>query len=130
MKPNMKFTMNRDVNVTSRFGHSIAFKKGKATLVPSEMAHEVLAMGGVPDSVDKIAFDDQQTRVHYEPSSEVERQARISEALEAIETRAKREEFAANGAPKTKTVSEMLGFEVSSKEVTELWMQRNRSRNA
>jgi hypothetical protein len=118
----MKYTMNRNVTVSSRFGHAIAFVKGEAAHVPPEMAHEVLAAGGVPEDIEKVAFADQSAdKSGVSPTDPKERSGMIAMALLDIEKAAHRDDFSATGVPKVKPVEKLLGFEVSAKEIAELW---------
>lgn len=123
----MKYTMNRDVTVSSKLGHSVAFVKGEPTFVPAEMAHEVLAAGGVPDDMDKVAFPDQGQKPAGTPTDPAARTGMIRLALADIAARNQREQFGANGTPKVKAVEHALGFEVTGKEINELWAEHNQA---
>jgi len=121
----MKFTLPRNLTVSSVSGHSIAFKKNEPTYVPKSMHHEVLAIGAQPADakVEDIEFDDQAKGPEkVAPVDPAERNELIKMALADIKTRNVRDEFTATGKPKAKVVATALGFEVAAREIDELWL--------
>ncbi len=116
------FTMNRDVTIASKSGHSIAFVAGVPVHVPKAMHHEVLAAGGVPADPDAVEHEDQNKRPAGEaPSDPDERKEMIIMALNDVKARNEREDFTSAGQPKAKVIEKTLGFLVPSAEIAELW---------
>lgn len=127
--PIMKFKLNRDLTIVSRFGHAVAFVKGEETHVPAEMAHEVIALGAVAVEGD-VQFADQTVKASTEPNSPVERTDLIKLALADIEARGNRDDFGSTGTPKVKVVEALLKFDVTGKEIGELWSAHLQAKDA
>jgi hypothetical protein len=115
-------TLNRNLTLTSLYGHSVRFAKGEAANVPPIMFAEALAIGaefadgeGLPPPVETEA------NVPVDP---IERDARILAAVLAIAERNDNKEFTASGHPKANVVSRQAGFEVSPKDVAKAWQRR------
>lgn len=115
----MYFIMNRDHTVTSTSGHVIQFKKGQATFVPPSLHRAAIAAGATAHD-GEVEFEPKGAKT-VEPADPAERKEALLMILGAIKERDAREDFTASGQPKTKVVETMAGFEVSSREIGELW---------
>lgn len=111
----MKFVLNRDKILASVMGHTIAFKKGEPTHVPRECANEALAIGAIPE--EEIVDNE---RPSYPTDPEV-RKAAIFEVFEKIILTNNPDDFTAGNAPRTQSVSRMLGWDVTSSERDLVW---------
>ena len=123
----MKFVMTRDHTVASTAGYAIEFKAGVPAHVPRAMHREVVAAGAVATDGDEVEFETK-PKAAGSPDDAIERAEMIKMALADILERNVREEFTATGVPKIKGVEKMVGFEVSSREVGELWTEMNQAK--
>ena len=73
----MKYSLNRNHTLNTTTGHTIAFKKGELTHVPTEAVAAVLAIGGVPET-------DAPETIHLskEPTNPAVRKAMLMAAIE------------------------------------------------
>jgi len=113
----MKFVLNRDRVVVSTMGHSVSFKRGVPTHVPSDMHAEVIGAGAVPE--DDLPEDSTPKADH--PTDPAEREAAIFEAFEALVLRNDSADFTAGGSPKESVVNAAVGFKVPAKEREAAW---------
>ena len=118
----MKFTLNRDKVVSSRYGHAVEFKKGEATHVPPEMYAEVQAIGAQPD--EDLNLDADGPKGSIEPNDPLRRRAAMGLAFEALVLRNQREDFTASGAPHNAVLAKELGWNaVHAQERDEAWQE-------
>ena len=115
------FTLNRNLTIHSKLGHSIRFAKGEPTWVPHLLIEEVLAVGAVPaDGEAGIA----EVEVPKQPElSDQDRGQAILAAVELVAEGNVRTDFTAGGTPKASAVSRVTGFEVFTREVNIAWQE-------
>jgi hypothetical protein len=113
----MKFILNRDRNVASLMGHTVAFKKGEPTHVPPEMYADVIAAGAVPE--EELTEKDV-PKPDY-PTDPAEREAALFEAFETLALRNNSGDFTAGGVPREGVLEKAVGFKVSAKEREAAW---------
>lgn len=121
----MKFKMNRNFTVASRAGHTIAFVKDEPTYVPPALHREVVAAGGVACD-GEVEFESKEKAVTA-PSDPAERAELIAMACADIKKRDDRADFTASGTPKTKAVEAIVGFDISAKELADVWTAMNQA---
>lgn len=116
----MKFIMHRDRVITG-FGHAIEFKKGEPTYVPPELRREVVEKGGEPADGSELP-DDQVKKGPAEPDDPTERAEQLRTAIESLVEGGVREDFTAAGAPHTKSLTALLGWQPTAQERDEAWL--------
>jgi len=121
----MKFALHRNLTVSTPLGHSIEFKKGVLTYVPPEAHDAVVAVGAIPE---EELPEPQVDSGSAEPADPKERRDAVYAAFEKIILRNVREDFAASGSPSAKALNDVLGWPLSAKERTSMWVQFNNSR--
>lgn len=109
----MHFILNRDLNLASITGHSVAFKKDEPTFVPPPMWNEVKALGAEPTEDLPV---DANAPISIAPTEQAERDLAIKEAIEALTLKNDREDFGAGGKPHLKPLSDFVGWTVNAKE--------------
>lgn len=112
------FVLNRDYVLRTTLGHSIAFKKGVPTFVPTIIERQAVAIGA--ECIDKEVkmLDDEKVVIELSPE---ERREKILAAFAMLEARNGREDFTGNGQPSVKAVEREVGFDTDRAEITELW---------
>jgi hypothetical protein len=115
----MKFTLNRNHVLQSVLGHSIAFKKGEPTHVPSDLWDAALGIGAQPeDEMPEAMAEDTK-----EPLDLKQRKAAIFAGFDAMVAANKRESFMGTGAPHIKAIAAQIGFVVDANERDTLWQE-------
>lgn len=114
--------LNRDLVHHSIYGHSFGVKKDVPFNVPDICVREFLAMGAMP--ADNKPLIHAPPVVPADPTDPGERREHILKAFDAIKKRGNREDYAATGLPRAEAVSEIVGFKVTTKEVTSAWVAR------
>lgn len=115
----MKFQLHKNLTVTGRTGHSIAFVKGELVHVPKEMHQDVIAVGAIPES--ELPEDEVKRQ---EPTlSADERKEMIFAAFTTLVEKNQREAFTGNGSPHARCVTEITGFTVDAKERDLAWAE-------
>lgn len=117
----MKFTMNRSRNV-SGFGHSIDFVKGEPMHVPPELYALVIAAGAVSED-ENFDVEPPKSKLPTAPADPTARKEAILEAIELLVSTNESTNFTAGGAPHTKALEGILGWEVGAKERDTLWVE-------
>lgn len=113
--------LNREFTLMSLAGRAINFHKNEPVWVPPECVGEALAIGaqGVDEQLNILAPAEL-------PPVELtldERKALIKEAFIDVIAQNKREAFTAQGVPSAPAISELLGFDVPSKERDIAWTE-------
>lgn len=115
------FVLHRNHVHASRMGHVIAFKKGDPTYVPPECRKEVVQIGAIPvDEEGQVDLLDPE-KVEVLPLSAEERQEQLLVAFALLEERNRRRDFTGQGLPSLTALAGIIDFEVSKKEVEDLW---------
>ncbi len=116
----MKYIMNRDVTVTSTFGHTIHFKKDVPVQVPPALRTLVQERGGIPAEGETVHED-----APKKPAAPqgAERLEILVLAIEDMVAKNERGDFGANSLPTVKALSREVGFDVDSRERDEAWKQ-------
>lgn len=116
---NAEFVLNRDFTLTTIFGHSVEFKKGVPVRVPPIIQADARAIGAVPvgdsEGVDLVP------EAKADPVPDADRAVLILQAIEQIVEKDDRDDFTATGKPTTGAVSAIVGFKVSSQDLTPIW---------
>jgi hypothetical protein len=116
----MNFTLNRNFNLRTKFGHIISFRKGEPTHVPPVCYEDAIAIGAEPEDPSKVQMPEEITDLPKPPEG-MERNRTIREAMLKLEKRNQRGDFTAGGAPHAKVLSGLVGFEVDPRERDQIW---------
>lgn len=120
VKPNL-MVLQRDYNLGSKTGLSIAFRAGVPVHVPPRVVPEAVAIGAVmADGTDPGVLQGER-KVVQAPSDPAERAKQIKAAFEIVIEKNDREDFSAAGTPTAVAVSREVGFRVPDKEVKQVW---------
>jgi len=115
------FILHRTHTHSSRMGHIISFVKGEPTYVPPECRREVMQIGAIPvDSESRIDLLDP-VKMEPLPLSGEERREQLCAAFALLEERNHRRDFTGQGLPSLTALANIVDFEVSKKEVEDLW---------
>lgn len=112
----MKFTMQRDRVVVSKFGRAFEFEKGVPLHVPPMCHEEVIAQGAVPE--EDIVEEDKKPPGAPQGT---ERAEAIAAAIKKMVLKGERDEFTAAGSPHAGSLSALVGFSVDAKERDAAW---------
>lgn len=112
----MRFTMQRDRTVVSKFGRSFGFIKGEPLHVPDMCWEEVMAAGGVSEE----ELPDPAIPVSTVPQG-APRALAIAEAIKVMVLKGERNDFNASGMPQAGVLSQIAGFAVDAKERDLAW---------
>ena len=115
------FVLHRNYTHSSRMGHVITFKKGEATFVPPECRREVMQIGAIPADSESAPDLLDPVKVEPLPLSAEERQEQLIAAFTLLEERNHRRDFTGQGLPSLTALGNIIDFEVSKKEVEDLW---------
>lgn len=115
------FTLNRNHTLSTTKGHSVNFKKGERTWVPSLIMQEAMACGAIPETPVDILPEESERIV----LTDAARKEKIFAAFEKLLLRSNRGDFSASGQPHPKKLDELLGFEVDTKEREIMWHAYN-----
>ena len=108
--------LNRTHNLATIYGHSIQFTKGEPVLVPPSVQGPALAIGA--EFVDGLpAIEEVVNTGPVEPQDLAERADAVLVAVRAVLDKNDVEDFTAGGIPKEGSVSKILGWRTSSKDV-------------
>lgn len=116
----MKFTMRRD-RVIVGLGHAIEFTKDVPTYVPPELRKLVYESGGEPADANAV-IDEPVKSNPGEPQDPEERREQLLEAIAALVEGGNRDDFTAAGAPHTKALTGLLGWQPTAQERDEAWL--------
>lgn len=117
-KKQPKLVLNRNHILTTRYGHSIRFIKGKPIHVPRLAYNEAIGIGAVPeDGGDPNVLDDETK--NDAPVDPIERGEKINAAILGLMDTNDRDDFTASGSPKVDAVAKKVGFKVDQREVQE-----------
>lgn len=109
----MHFILNRDLELASKLGRSVSFKKDQPTFVPPQLHKEVMALGAEPTEDMPV---DPAAAVSKAPEDQEVRDAAIEDAIKALTLKNQREDFGAGGKPNLKPLSDFVGWTVNAKE--------------
>lgn len=112
----MKFIMQRDRIVVSKFGRAIEFLKGVPTHVPEMCWDECQAQGAVPEDDLPVT----EAPVSNEPQG-AERARIIADSIKTLVLRGQRDDFTASGSPSPGALSQVAGFPIDAKERDISW---------
>lgn len=115
----MKFTLARNLTISTSSGHAVEFKKGVPTYVPPDARSEVMQRGAVPEEdipEDEVSGTDV-------PADPAERVKAVFAAFDIIVKRNRREDFGAGGAPNGKVVNDELKWPLASKDRATFWQE-------
>ena len=112
----------RAFRLASTTGHVIEFEARTPRYVPEAAVPEAMAAGCVPADDAAIPFYDDLSRAKVEFQGDI-RRSMIYLAVKMIAEANVTKEFDGGGTPKTAVISDRLGFEVSRKEVVDVYQQ-------
>lgn len=118
----------RTFRLATTRGHVIHFQAKKPKFVPDEIAAEAMAAGCVPTKDADAPFIDDLSRSKVEFQGDIRR----SVLLLAVDVLAKENDsknFSGAGIPKIKVLSDRLGFDVTTSEVTAVWQEYMGAKN-
>jgi hypothetical protein len=116
------FKLNRNFALSTTKGHSVNFKKGERTWVPTLIISEAMAIGAVPeDPKDVEAVEAPEVKV----LTDERRKAAIFAAFEKLMLRSQRGDFTASGQPHPRKLEDILGFDMIQREREALWEEYN-----
>lgn len=124
-----EFVLNRDKTIIGLSGHSVRFEKGVPTFVPGALITEALSIGAERVDAAQAAGLEEPAAKDDEPQG-AEREAQVYEAFDTLMASNKREDFTAAGAPHSKALKEILGYNVDAKERDILWAKFRAERGA
>jgi hypothetical protein len=119
----IKLVTNRNITVVDTAGNAIAFKKGKPEHVPDHFIEACMSKGAIPvdeEELQKLSEEEDKFKPKDVPVG-IERKKTIVEAFEHMVKKNERGSFTANGVPKIKNLTELLKFDVDTREITALW---------
>ena len=115
-------TLQRNYALSTTKGHSVNFKKGEKTWVPTAIVSDALAIGAVPETpIDVLPEEAQKVVV-----TDAKRKEAVFAAFEKLVLRAGRGDFSASGQPHPKKLEEILGFGMPQREREILWQEYNK----
>lgn len=124
------FVSNRNLNVTSTFGHSIDFKKGEPTYVPPIMRKTCIEKGILPveeeggaEAATELLEASEKVKLNIPPEDADERKGMIELACRDIAKRNHARDFTGGGTPSAVAVTATLGWKVDQKEVKDVWVE-------
>lgn len=112
----------RNFRLASTTGHVIQFEARVARDVPDVLVPEAMAAGCVPTDETDIPFHEDLSRAKIEFQGDIRRSMLFLAVKLVAETNAAKD-FDGGGVPKVKTISDRLGYEVSRKELIDIWQQ-------
>lgn len=121
----MMFTLDRDLTVVSRMGHSIAFVANQPTHVPDECSSEVIAVGARPSDADAAAQQGTDAALAPPPAEMDSRASSIEAAIREMMLRNTDGDFTAQGVPNAKVLSGLVGWKVELEERDAIWAKLN-----
>lgn len=125
-----KLVTNRNVTLTSIYGHSIAFRAGVPTHVPPIVYQECLALGAIPEDGVPVDPDAGRPVVGASPTDPGIRTTDIRKAIDILMGRNERGDFTAAGQPSIAAVSKIVDYKVSSKEIASAWQDLHDEKGA
>lgn len=116
-----QFTLHRNFILRTTKGHAIQFKKGQPTNVPPVIVPDAVAIGAIPvdSSVDVLGAEEKEQI----PLTPAERKEIVFKAFDTMKGRSERLDFTASGLPNAKRLPALTGFEVTSKERDDYWVE-------
>jgi len=116
-----EFTLHRNFLLRTTKGHTIRFEKDKPTFVPPVCVPDAVAIGAVAvEGAVDVLPDEAPEPAILTPD---QRKAKIREAIETMVARNERNDFTASGLPDLRKMNPLLGFDISSKERDDAWME-------
>lgn len=115
------FTLHRNYVLRTTKGHTISFKKNKATHVPPICISDAISIGAIPADDEVNVLGDEEPIVI--PLTPAERKAKVFDAFRTMAGREIREDFTASGVPNTKRLPALTGFDMTSKERDAYWLE-------
>jgi hypothetical protein len=122
------FKMDRDFKIAA-LGHSIQFRKGEETHVPSALHQEAMKFGAVPCDADAKLNMPKQFKKPVIPVDGDRMQA-IIKACAYLQDKNAKDDFGANGLPKVGSIKSIVDFVVSGKERDEAWVTMKKAQAA
>lgn len=117
-----RLVTNRDVVLTTVYGHSIGFKKGVPQHVPPLCFQAALAIGAIPEDGAPPTLTDENSQ-SLAPTDPAVRAEAILNAIITLVARNQREDFTAAGLPAVSAVTTEAGFKVTGKEIAAVWQK-------
>ena len=115
------FTLHRNFVLRTTKGHTIKFEKGKPTHIPPLCIPDAVAIGGVPvEGEVNVLGDEEEIKPALTPT---QRKEAMFKAFETMKGRNERLDFTASGLPNAKRIPALTGFEVTTRERDEFWME-------
>ena len=111
------FTMPRNYTL-AEYGHIVVFEKGKPQAIPPALHKHALAVGAQPS---RQLAEEEMAVPNKEPVDPVEREKAAFAGFDALKARAKRTDFNGANKPNIHALTEVLGWEIDSRERDELW---------
>lgn len=118
----------RALRLATKTGHVIRFEANTPRAVPDSAVQEAMAAGCAPANPQDAPFLDDLSRTKVEFHGDL-RRSTIFLALTSIAEKNNAKEFDGGGTPKVEVVSARLGYEVTRKEVNDLYQQFLSSKN-
>lgn len=123
------FVSNKDMFLASTLGHSLTFKKGKATHVPKALHSLAMEKGLLPCDKSGKELDlagardvvQQEPEQLVEPTDAEDRAEAILDVLKKIVARNNTRDFGGNNRPTVSAVTLALGWQTDAKEINKVW---------
>lgn len=120
----MEMVLNRNYTMATTLGHTIQFKRGVPTHVPSVLRSQAIAIGAIPaDGSDPDVLQDE-AQPNAAPADPMDRIDAVRRAIESIVRRNERLDFTAAGIPTVAAVSQAAGWKVQAREIAHEWQAR------
>lgn len=120
----MQMVLNRNYTMATTLGHTIQFKRNTPTHVPPQLRSQAIAIGAVPaDGSDPDVLQDE-VQANAAPIDPTERVTSVRTAIETLVRRNERLDFTAAGIPTVAAVSQVAGWKVSAREISNEWQAR------
>lgn len=120
----MQMVLNRNYTMATTLGHTIQFKRNTPTHVPPQLRSQAIAIGAVPaDGSDPDVLQDE-VQANAAPIDPTERVTAVRTAIETLVRRNERLDFTAAGIPTVAAVSQVAGWKVSAREISNEWQAR------
>lgn len=120
--PMMK--LHRRYRLATTKGHCVQFEPDTPVYVAPAIVSDAVAIGAVPvdEAVDVIPKETPQRNTG--PAAAADRERELINAFTKLVAANERRAFTAGGVPTTAAVEDLVGYEVSRREVNEAWTKR------
>lgn len=116
------FTLHRNFTLRTTKSHVIRFQKDEKVWVPPVCVPDAVAVGAQPVDDDTVDVIGEEPKV-MPALTPAQRKEKMFDAFKLMIARNERNDFTASGSPNAKKLVPLVGFDMSTKERDEAWIE-------